>query len=57
MATKESAILLAQLLALVVLPIELTPQRVAELKAADRRRFGSRRHTDAKVTHACRKAA
>lgn len=57
MATKESAILLAQLLALVVLPIELTPQRVAELKAADRRRFGSRRHVDAKVTHACRKAA
>lgn len=57
MSTKESAILLAQLLALVVLPIELTPQRVAELKAADRRRFGSRRHVDAKVTHACRKAA
>lgn len=57
MATNENAILLAQLLALVVFPIELTPQRVAELKAADRRRFGSRRHTDAKVTHACRKAA
>lgn len=57
MTSKEDAILLGQLLALVVYPIELTPQRVTELKAADRRRFGGRRHVDAKVTHACRKAA
>lgn len=57
MATKENAILLAQMLAWVTYPIELTPERLTELKKSDRRQFGSRRHTDAKVTHACRKAA
>lgn len=57
MATKENAILLAQLLAYVTHPIELTPERLSELKTSDRRRFGARRHADAKVTHACRKAA
>lgn len=53
---RADPMLLAELLTLAVLPIELTSQRVAELKSYDRRRFGARRHLDAKVTQACRKA-